>query len=98
MKLIKISVLALCFLAFTQVNAQDKKQNKGKKGPDSTFAKLDTNEDGKLSLDEFKAFAPKTKDGEAREIDHAKALKRKDTNADGFIDLEEFKARPEKKK
>ena len=96
MKLIKIGILTLSILAFTQVNAQEKK---GKKGPEAAFAKLDTNSDSKLSLEEFKARVIKVKEGDENKkpVDNEKVFARKDANSDGFIDIEEFKAKPVKK-
>ncbi|MFB9057134.1 EF-hand domain-containing protein [Mariniflexile ostreae] len=97
MKRIKIGVAILSLLAFSQVDAQEKK---AKKGPEVAFEKLDTDKDGKLSLEEFKARTIKSKPGaeNSKPVNHEKAFTRKDANADGFIDMEEFKARPEKKK
>ena len=56
--------------------------------PERIFKRLDTNGDGFLSLDEFKA-RPKAKEDPAR----AEAVFKKiDTNGDGKISLEELKA------
>ena len=49
--------------------------------------KADTNQDGKISFDEYKA---------AREQDMQERFKRKDTNNDGFIDKAERNAAKEK--
>tara|TARA_R110002049_G_C9175812_1_gene562629 strand:+ start:8557 stop:8850 length:294 start_codon:yes stop_codon:yes gene_type:complete len=97
MKLIKIGVTVLGLLAFSQVNAQEKKD---KKGPEVAFAKLDTNKDGKISLDEFKARVVKAKEGDENKkpMDPAKVFAKKDANSDGFIDMDEFKTKPTKKK
>lgn len=97
MKLIKIGVVVLSLLAFSQVNAQEKK---GRQNPEEAFKKLDTNKDEKISLEEFKARPVRAKEGDENKkaADPEKAFARKDTNSDGFISLEEFKARPERKK
>jgi Ca2+-binding EF-hand superfamily protein len=97
MKLIKIGVVVLSLLAFSQVEAQEKK-GKGK-GPEAAFAKLDTNKDSKISLDEFKAREMKVKEGDEnkKQPDPAKVFAKKDANSDGFLDIEEFKAKPVKK-
>lgn len=77
--------LALC-LGFTiPVLAADKP----KKDPEAAFKKLDTNSDGKVSKDEFKA---KAKDAEKAD----KAFAKMDKNSDGFLSLEEFTPKPKK--
>jgi len=67
---------------------------KPKKDPAEVFKKLDANNDGKISLDEFKA-------GPAGKKDPAKAeeiFKKKDKDNDGFLTLEEFSAGGKKNK
>ncbi len=62
----------------------------GHQGPEKVFNKLDTNTDGSLSLDEFKAGPLGKKDPEKAE----KAFKKLDADNSGGVSLEEFKARP----
>ena len=97
MKLVKIGIFVLGLLAFSNVNAQEKK---GKKDPKVAFERLDTNKDAKLSLEELEARDEKVKESgdEAKKpVDTKKMFERKDKNKDGFLDLEEFSARPPKK-
>ena len=63
-----------------------------KKDPETQFAKLDGNNDKKLSLEEFKG----KKDGDAA-TKAEKAFKRLDKDNDGSLSLDEFKARGKKK-
>ena len=66
---------------------------KPKRDPAEVFKKLDTNGDGKISLDEFKAGPQGKKDpAKAEEI-----FKKKDKDGDGSLSLEEFSAHGEKK-
>jgi Ca2+-binding EF-hand superfamily protein len=92
MKLFPLT-LALFALASTAAFAADEKP-KGKGNPEELFKKLDTNGDGSLSLDEYKA-------GPAGKKDPAKAeesFKKHDKNADGKLSLEEMTAGGGKKK
>src|SRR4051812_33576854 len=75
--------------------AKDKKKGNG---VEARFKKLDTNNDGKLSKDEFSKFQPKkAKEGaaakkpgkEGKKLDAVFA--KLDTNYDGFLSLDEFK-------
>ncbi len=69
------------------------KGEKPKRDPAEMFKKLDTNGDGKISLDEFKAGPLGQKDpAKAEEI-----FKKKDKDGDGFLSLEEFSAEGGKK-
>ena len=70
---------------------------KGEKKPvdkDAQFKKLDTDGDGKLSLDELKAGPMGKKAPDKVEA----MLKAKDKDGDGKLSLEEFKAEGGKKK
>ncbi|WP_299777609.1 EF-hand domain-containing protein [uncultured Formosa sp.] len=97
MKLIKISALVLVLLSFSNISAQEEKQ---KRDPKVAFERLDTNEDGKLSLEELEAREVRVKENDENKkppVDTKKMFARKDKNSDGFLDLEEFSARPPKK-
>ena len=61
----------------------------GAHSPEEIFKHLDTNKDGKISLEEWKASRLAQKDPEKA----AENFKHLDTNGDGFITLEEFKNR-----
>lgn len=62
-------------------------KGKGHVDPEARFKKLDTNNDSKVSLDEFKAAFPADK-----AVNAEKRFKHMDTNGDGSLSLEEFKA------
>ena len=62
--------------------------------PEEAFKMLDKNNDGSISLDEFKASPRGQKDATKAE-EHFKKL---DTNSDGKVTLEEFKAGHHEKK
>lgn len=68
------------------------KEGKGKQDPEARFQKLDSNGDGKLTLDEFKAGMKNPDRAE-------KLFKKLDANGDGVVTLDEYKAgAPGKKK
>src|SRR6266853_4717354 len=58
--------------------------------PEEAFKKLDTNNDGSLSLDAFKA-------GKKDAAKAEEAFKKKDKDGDGKLSLEEFKGHEKKK-
>lgn len=83
-------------LSFAQDAPADPAQEPGKKGgpdkgrrpnPEALFKKLDTNADGSLTLDEFKAGPLGKKDPAKAEA----AFKKLDGDADGKVTLDEFK-------
>jgi len=92
LSLVVMSVLAAA--SFTSsVMADDGQVKKGdgagRISPAEKFKKADTNSDGKLSLDEFKAGYPKADD---------KKFAAADTDKDGFLTPEELKAARGKKR
>lgn len=59
----------------------------GRGDPAARFAAADTNKDGKVSKEEFKASLPEQVQGRADELFEAR-----DTNKDGFLSPEEMAA------
>ena len=89
-----ITILSALALSATFAAAADaeKKAEKKAANPEEAFKKLDTNSDGAVTLEEFKA-------GPAGKRDATKAettFKRRDKDADGKLTLEEFKPAPKK--
>ena len=66
-------------------------QEKKKPDPEAQFAKMDTNSDKKLSLEEFKGKRTGDKATKAEE-----QFKKLDKDSDGSMTLEEIKARGKK--
>ena len=88
--LVSLGVLAVAAsFAFAQDPPNESHAGPGKRpSPGQLFKKLDTNGDGVLSLDEFKASPLGQKDAaKAEEI-----YQKMDTQADGKVTFEEFKA------
>jgi hypothetical protein len=92
-----VGVFAMVLTLAAPASAADKKKKKDK-GPDTSaiFAKLDTNNDQKLSKDEFAAFKglKEPKNGkEPKGLSTARDtwFTKLDTNGDGFVSPEEFK-------
>jgi len=69
-----------------------------KQSVEDRFKEMDADSDGKVSLDEFKAYYKKHLKDQSKldkAMEHAeKRFKVIDTNNDGFISLEELKAAP----
>jgi Ca2+-binding EF-hand superfamily protein len=96
MKRIGALVLAASLLAISTNSsiADPPAQGKVQQGnPEAVFKKIDTNGDGKLSREEFKAFIEKATKGKLKDrpelID--KLFDRLDANGDGYLSLGEFK-------
>ena len=90
----KILVAALVFGLFMPLlsgGAQDKKG----KSPEEQFKLLDTNNDGKLSKEEYVA---RFKDDAEKKSKAEMRFSRIDKNGDGFLSLEEYKEGSMKKK
>ena len=91
-----ITILAALAVSVSFATAADaaKKAAKGAgASPEEKFKKFDTNGDGFISLDEFKASPVGQKDpAKAEEI-----FKKKDKDGDGSLSLEEFSAEGGKK-
>jgi Ca2+-binding EF-hand superfamily protein len=87
-KLLAVALVAGLF-APALLSAQEKK----KPDPEAQFAKMDTNGDKKLSLEEFKGKRTGDKATKAEE-----QFKKMDKDSDGALTLEEFKARGKKAK
>jgi Ca2+-binding EF-hand superfamily protein len=90
-KVIKAGVLGLLVLAMGLSPALAAKPGKGKKDPDQSFKKLDSNNDGALSLEEMKGKGKK----DAATVE--KRFKKMDRNSDGKVSLDEMKNRGKKK-
>lgn len=88
----KSVLMIVMMLAAGLVFAGEGKKEKGKHG--MSFETLDANKDGKITLDEFKAGAPK--DAPAEKVE-AK-FKKIDANADGSVTKDEMDAAHQKAK
>lgn len=92
-----LAILTASMVLVTSVGAADEQKDK-KRDPAALFKKLDTNNDGKISKDEFLKIADKIKakagDDKAAKVTQAlqKIFSKLDTNNDGYLSLEEFKA------
>jgi hypothetical protein len=82
------SMLALAEDAAAPKAGDQKGGRRGGGNPEEFFKKLDTNSDGNISLDEFKA-SPRGQKDSAQAEEHFKKL---DANGDGKVTLEELKA------
>ncbi|WP_169515998.1 EF-hand domain-containing protein [Gaetbulibacter saemankumensis] len=89
-----MSLCAVVLFAGVQLSAAQ--QNSGnKRTPEKMFASLDADEDGMVTLEEFKS---KKRKNEVPVERLEKMFKRMDANADGTLTLEEYQKAMEKRK
>jgi EF-hand domain pair len=69
------------------------KGNGQRANPEAVFKRIDTNGDGKISKDEFRAFIEKAMKGKRRDNPELvdRLFDRLDANGDGYLSLDEFK-------
>ena len=91
LKMLKTGTLVLALFAFSLTNAQEKKKPNAEK----KFKKIDKNDDGRISLVEFKNKKAKKEVSEAKK---EKRFAKIDADSNGFISLEEFKKSKKRKK
>jgi Ca2+-binding EF-hand superfamily protein len=90
-KVITILAALVVSVSFaTAADAEKKGEKKARATPEEKFKKLDTNADGSVSADEFKAGAKDAAKADA-------AFAQKDTDKDGKLSLAECTAAPAKK-
>jgi len=77
-------------IASIQTKALNQAQAARQEKMESEFKKLDTNNNGSLSLDEFKAAAPPVRASETPDA----MLAGLDSNKDGKVSAEEYRAKP----
>ena len=98
-KLCTVLVAGVFLLAAgSQAFAGDGGKGKKKMDVKATLKKLDTNNDGKLSKDEFSKFhfGKKEVEGKRKKLDHLFGTL--DKNNDGFLSMEEFEKVTEHRK
>jgi Ca2+-binding EF-hand superfamily protein len=97
-----VGLAALCLGVFVVASAgaaDEQAQAQDQRNPEAIFKKLDANNDGKLSKDEFAKFADQIKDklgdkgAKFAELIGG-SFDRLDANKDGSLSLEEFKNSP----
>lgn len=97
MKFIILPLLLVPVMALAADDAKPKKPGKGtekpKANPAAAFKKMDTNSDGAVSLEEFKASPRGQKSPDKAD----KAFAKMDKDSDSKLTLEEFKAASVKK-
>lgn len=91
--ILKTGTLVVALLTFSLTNAQDK--GRKKPNPEKRFQKIDTDQDGVISLEEFKNKKSKK---EVSEEKLEKRFSRIDADGNGAVTLEEFKQAKKGKK
>ena len=98
--LVAATVLGLTAVSGSQAEDKPKPdKSKGQRDPAALFQRLDANNDGKISKDEFEKFAEELREKAKEKGKGQKAngriadalFQRLDTNRDGYLSLEEFK-------
>lgn len=82
----KLSLVIIAMLGYFTINAQQ--ERRGKPNPEKVMAKMDANENGTISLEEFKA-APMNQDFKDEVVE--KRFSRMDADENGEVNLEELK-------
>lgn len=85
-KTVKVSCLAVALLGSFLAQAQQERKRRPQ--PEKILAKMDTDDNGSVSLDEFKA-APMNEDFKIEVLE--KRFKKMDEDDNGEIDIEELK-------
>lgn len=100
--LIKFTLLLLSFVAFSQLQAQEPAR-KGKANPEKAFAKMDTNGDQVIDMQEFMAAkemraAKRAEKGkETKKGNPEKTFGKMDADQSGGVSMDEFMAFKESK-
>ncbi|MDW5289482.1 EF-hand domain-containing protein [Formosa sp. PL04] len=94
-KTITFGILSLAFFTVSfSAQAQDQKQDKQAPNPEKQMERLDTDQNGTVSLDEFKSSKRKN-DVDPERLE--KNFSKMDSDSNGELSLEELQAQPKGK-